>query len=576
MGGRSSKSSYGKKYSNPYASTNRSIPNQHDLQSNVYTQTQTQTQTSMLVTAPQVSEKMEKKQQSQEEASSPKLSSGYMSSDDEFYDGIPRFRRSSSQKSRSRRAKVSEMAAEVFDSLGTSMANLNPSSGFVSGATAKNNELSILSFEVANTIVKGSNIMQSLSRRSIRLLKEEVLPSEGVQNLVSTNMDELLKIVAADKREELKIFAGEIVRFGNRCKDPQLHNLDRFFAKHSRDPQKQMREEAEQIMEQLMILVQNTAELYQELHAIDRLEQDYQHKRLEACISNANTKGISPAILVSEIKTQKKLVRNLKKKSLWSRSLEEVMEKLVDIVLFLNREITNVFGNTGDDDAPDTKDLRSQKRLGPSGLALHYANIILMIDSIVARSSSMPPNLRETLYQSLPPSIKSPLRSKLHSFHVKEQLTTTEIKAEMEKTLHWLVPIATNTAKAHHGFGWVGEWANTGSELNRESVGTNNDVIQIETLHHADRQKTESYILELLLWLNYLVTQSKSGVTVGKARPSTKSPCDSPLKETDKQSIPKNAFSPSPNLSIEDSEDTAACKQQKTDADAGNEQERAL
>lgn len=99
------------------------------------------------------------------------------------------------------------MAAEVFDTLGNSMSNLNPGSGFVSGTTAKNNELSILSFEVANTIVKGSNILQSLSRRSIKLLKEVVLPSEGVQNLVSTNVDELLKIVAADKRLVMQKFA---------------------------------------------------------------------------------------------------------------------------------------------------------------------------------------------------------------------------------------------------------------------------------------------------------------------------------------------------------------------------------
>lgn len=27
------------------------------------------------------------------------------------------------------------------------------------------------------------------------------------------------------------------------------------------------------------------------------------------------------------------------------------------------------------------------------------------------------------------------------------QLSITDIKAEMEKTLHWLVPVATNTAK---------------------------------------------------------------------------------------------------------------------------------
>lgn len=90
-------------------------------------------------------------------------------------------------------------AVEVLDSLGSSVANLNKG-GFVSGSTNKSNELSILSFEVANTIVKGSSLMQSLSKRSMRQLEEVVLLEKGVQLLISDDMDELLKIVASDKR----------------------------------------------------------------------------------------------------------------------------------------------------------------------------------------------------------------------------------------------------------------------------------------------------------------------------------------------------------------------------------------
>ena len=93
-----------------------------------------------------------------------------------------------------------EKAVEVLDTLGSSLTNLNVSSGFSSGAAIKGNEISILAFEVANTIVKGFNLLQSLSAKSIRHLKEEVLLSHAVQDLVSKDMDELLRIVAADKR----------------------------------------------------------------------------------------------------------------------------------------------------------------------------------------------------------------------------------------------------------------------------------------------------------------------------------------------------------------------------------------
>ncbi|KAL2942777.1 S-adenosylmethionine synthase [Bienertia sinuspersici] len=391
-----------------------------------------------------------------------------------------------------------EKAVEVLDVLGSSVTDLNSRSGFASGVLSKGTKISILAFEVANTIMKGACLMHSLSESRICHLKEVVLPSEAVQKLVSKDMDELLNIVACDKREELTIFSGEVIRFGNRCKDPQWHNLDRYFLKQSREVShlKRLKEDAESVTQQLMILVQYTAELYHELHALHRFEQDFQGK-----------------CRVEELKKQKKLVKKLKKRSLWSRSLEEIMEKLVDVVLFLHMEIRKSFDSDGQcediNEAIETPASKPQ-RLGPAGLALHYANIILQVDGIVARSSSIPANARESLYQSLPPSIKSSLRSKLQSFRIEEeaQLSLPDIKAEMEKTLEWLVPVASNTVKSHHGFGWVGEWANSGFEAS-DTTAEKADVIRIETLYHADKEKTEASITDQLVWLHYLVSQSR-------------------------------------------------------------------
>lgn len=124
-----------------------------------------------------------------------------------------------------------DRAVEVLDTLGSSMSNLNPGSGFVSGIASRGNKISILAFEVANTIVRGANLMQSLSEENIQFLKKEVLHSEGVRLLVSTEMKELLMIAASDKREELDVFSREVIRFGDLCKDPQWHNLHRFFSR---------------------------------------------------------------------------------------------------------------------------------------------------------------------------------------------------------------------------------------------------------------------------------------------------------------------------------------------------------
>ncbi|WVZ67998.1 hypothetical protein U9M48_016997 [Paspalum notatum var. saurae] len=315
-------------------------------------------------------------------------------------DGVPQLARLPSQKSgmgvAKATAKVSEVssilgrastaglgkAVEVLDTLGSSMTNLNISS-FGSGSTTKGNKIVILAFEVANTIVKGCNLMRVLSKDSIKHLKETVLHSEGVQNLISKDMDELLKIAAADKREELKVFSTEVVRFGNRCKDPQWHNLDRYFDKlaSERTPQHHLKEEAESVMQELVTSVQFTAELYHEMHALDRFEQDYHRKQQEEDGSSAVQRGDNLHILKQEVKSQRKHVKSLQKKSLWSKNLEEVMGKFVDIVHFLHLEIHNAFGRSDSEESQEPTKRRN--RLGPAGLALHYANIISQIDTLV-------------------------------------------------------------------------------------------------------------------------------------------------------------------------------------------------
>ncbi|KAD7477560.1 hypothetical protein E3N88_00696 [Mikania micrantha] len=361
--------------------------------------------------------------------------------------------------------KAGSVGLEVLDTLGSSMTNLNSHSGFVSNSALRGNKVSILAFEVANTIVRGSNLMQSLSDENIQILKKEILHSKGVQYLVSTDMKELLKIAAADKREEFEIFSREVVRFGDMCKDPQWHNLDRFFARLDLDfaTNSQLREEAEITMHELVNLAQHTSELYHEWHTLDRFEQDYRRKLEEAESLHLPRKGESLMILQSELKHQRKVVRNLKKKSLWSKSLEEIVEKLVDDVISIHQAIAEAFEeNASISTKNDKKTNKKPERLGVAGLALHYANLITQMDNIASRPTSLPPNMRDTLYNGLPASVKAGLRSRLQALDPKEVMSMPKLKAEMEKTLQWLVPVATDTTKAHQGFGWVGEWANTG------------------------------------------------------------------------------------------------------------------
>lgn len=95
------------------------------------------------------------------------------------------------------------------------------------------------------------------------------------------------------------------------------------------------------------------------------------------------------------------------------------------------------------------------ERLGVAGLALHYANIITQIDNVVSlsdfnyfracisrfifnsdiylelnllkasRPTSLPPNMRDTLYNGLPPTVKAALRSRLQC-DIKEEVCSSD------------------------------------------------------------------------------------------------------------------------------------------------------
>jgi hypothetical protein len=76
-----------------------------------------------------------------------------------------------------------EKAVEVLDTLGSSVTSLNGSSGFLSSSAAKGNKICMLAYEVANTIVRGCDLMRSVSKPSINHLKEVVLHSEVFNSL---------------------------------------------------------------------------------------------------------------------------------------------------------------------------------------------------------------------------------------------------------------------------------------------------------------------------------------------------------------------------------------------------------
>lgn len=80
------------------------------------------------------------------------------------------------------------------------------------------------------------------------------------------------------------------------------------------------------------------------------------------------------------------------------------------------------------------------------------------------------------------------------------------------------------------------------------------DVIQIATFHHADKERTEAFILEQLLWLQHLASLSQSGIYGGGGRSTIKSPISSSTQKPDQQLNVKGTSATSPILTAKDQE----------------------
>jgi len=373
--------------------------------------------------------------------------------------------------------------------------------------SGKGRRTTILAFEIANTVVKGSCLMKTLSKHNIQHVKEGVLRSKGVRLLISEDYRQLLPLVEADIREDLSQFCKELARFGNHCSDPRWYNLERNRPQSEVTTRHKLQEAANRSMQILMTVAHFTTELCSELLALDKLYVTLEDPTMSKSIR-------------SQVKNQRNVVKKLKRKSFWSKLMEEVLEKLEDIWQFMLLEVNTDFLNCGDQSVMPMSNLH--QTLGPTGLALHYANVILQINTLychaLASPAEVPGEARDALYQALPRSIRSKLRGRWP----KEKTMLAEVRAEMDRTLRWLVPVAEST-KQYYKNGAFGEWAMRGIEdVDLEDVlpfgadqrqiivspmlmHENGKVNKIETLYYANKERTEGYILDLVRALHCLV-----------------------------------------------------------------------
>ena len=137
--------------------------------------------------------------------------------------------------------------------------------------------------------------------------------------------------------------------------------------------------------------------------------------------------------------------------------------------------------------------------LGGAALALHFANIIILIEKLVSNPYMIGLDGRDDLYNMLPTSVRASLRIKLKLFSktaassAYDAALATEWKLTTAKVLEWLAPLAHNMKRWH-------------SERNfeRQCMVPGTNVLLVQTLHFADQVKTKAIIVELIMGLNYI------------------------------------------------------------------------
>ncbi|KAL8158316.1 hypothetical protein AgCh_002858 [Apium graveolens] len=139
-----------------------------------------------------------------------------------------------------------------------------------------------------------------------------------------------------------------------------------------------------------------------------------------------------------------------------------------------------------------------QSTVGGSALALHYANVVIIIEKLLRYPHLVGEEAKDDLYYMLPTSLKLSLKISLKSYIKDLAIFDAPIahgwKERLDQILKWLAPMAHNMIR----------WQSERNFEQQQQIVTRNNVLLLQTLYFADRAKTEAAICELLVGLNYI------------------------------------------------------------------------
>ncbi|KAG7017414.1 hypothetical protein SDJN02_19279, partial [Cucurbita argyrosperma subsp. argyrosperma] len=147
--------------------------------------------------------------------------------------------------------------------------------------------------------------------------------------------------------------------------------------------------------------------------------------------------------------------------------------------------------------------------LGAAALSIHYGKIVTLIEQMASAPRLIDNKERDKLYNMLPLSIRKALRSRLrkaakirHS-SLYDPVLAAEWKSATAKILQWL------TSMAHDMETWHSEHSFEKKPDGGDMGGSKPRVLLLQTLHYADREKTEGAIVEVLVALSNICSSNE-------------------------------------------------------------------
>eukprot|EP00250_Pteridium_aquilinum_P034440 c7586_g1_i1 orf=1055-2839(+) len=172
-------------------------------------------------------------------------------------------------------------------------------------------------------------------------------------------------------------------------------------------------------------------------------------------------------------------------------------------ILYPNGEPIGTFVNRGTNKFLFDPKVRLQNAppstLGGSALALHYANVIIIVEKMVRYPHLISQDARDDLYHMLPKDVRMAIRARLRACMRTcmspecDDAGAADWREMLERVLGWLAPLAHNMIR------WQSE-----HNFEQQQVVSRTNVLLLQTLYFADQVKAEAAIAELLVGLNYL------------------------------------------------------------------------